>query len=206
MTATNNLSSRQRISAPVLTDNPSATATIDTATLVQMLKSKNERGFDLLYDKYSGALYSILMKIVRRTDVADDLLQDVFLKIWKYIDGFDPARGTLFTWMLNIARNHAIDYLRSSGYQQQMHQVNVDFSSLHLDYIGVTDSNVGELEFKDIKSKALDLDPKYAEVIDMIFFNGWTYEQTARILNQPLGTVKTRARKGLNMLKVLYQQ
>jgi DNA-directed RNA polymerase specialized sigma24 family protein len=59
----------------------------------------------------------------------------------------------------------------------------------------------GELEFKDLKSKALDLDPKYAEVIDMIFFNGWTYEQTARILNQPLGTVKTRARKGLNMLK-----
>jgi RNA polymerase sigma-70 factor (ECF subfamily) len=130
------------ISAPVLTDDPSATATVDAATLVQMLKSKSERGFDLLYDKYSGALYSILMKIVRRTDVADDLLQDVFLKIWKYIDGFDPARGTLFTWMLNIARNHAIDYLRSSGYQQQMQQVNVDFSSLHLDYIGVADSTV----------------------------------------------------------------
>jgi RNA polymerase sigma-70 factor, ECF subfamily len=134
MTVINDLTAPQVIAPPSPNDNQSATATVDTAILVQMLKSKSERGFHILYDKYCGALYSILIKIVRRTDVADDLLQDVFLKIWKHIDGFDPARGTLFTWMLNIARNQAIDYLRSSGYQQQMQQVNVDFSSLHLDF------------------------------------------------------------------------
>jgi RNA polymerase sigma-70 factor (ECF subfamily) len=178
----------------------------DAATLVQMIKSKNEKGFHILYDNYSGALYGILMKLVRRTDVAEDLLQDAFVKIWKHIDAFDPARGTLFTWMLNIARNHAIDYLRSSGYKNQLHNVNMDLLSHQVDYISATASNTLEIEVKDFKNKALQIESKYSEIIDMIFFYGFTQQQTATMLNLPLGTVKTRARKGLSMLKVLYKQ
>jgi RNA polymerase sigma-70 factor (ECF subfamily) len=85
------------------------------ATLVWMIQSKNEKGFHILYDKYCGALYGILLKLVHRSDVADYLLQDVFVKIWRHIDSFDPDRGTLFTWMQKIARNQAIEYLRTSG-------------------------------------------------------------------------------------------
>ena len=178
----------------------------DTATLVWMVKSKNERGFNILYDKYCGALYGILIKIVMRTDVANDLLQDVFVKIWKHIDTFDPARGTIYTWMLNIARNRAIDYLRSSCHQQQFLHVGNELFSVHTDYIDANASSSSMTEFKDLQNKALQLDAKYAKVIDMIFFYGYTQEQTARILKLPLGTVKTRARKGLSMLKILYQQ
>jgi RNA polymerase sigma-70 factor (ECF subfamily) len=171
-----------------------------------MVKSKSEKGFNILYNNYCGAIYGILMRFVLRRDVADDLLQDIFLKIWKNIDCFDPEKGTLFTWMLNIARNQAIDYLRSSCHRKQLLHVNNDLFSLHKDYIASNDSNSNLIELKDIKSKVLKLDSKYADVIDLIFFYGCTHEQTARIMKLPLGTVKTRARKGLGILKILYRQ
>lgn len=204
MFVTKNFASELVIPEPSKTSDQVARATIDTATLVQMVRSKSEKGFNILYDNYCGALYGILMKFVQRTDVADDLLQEIFLKIWKNIDGFDPEKGTLFTWMLNIARNQAIDYLRSSCHRQQLLHVNTDLFTLHKDYIASNISSSSLLEQKDIKNKVLQLDTKYATVIDLIFFYGCTYEQTARILKLPIGTVKTRTRKGLTILKKLY--
>ncbi len=201
-----NFDSRQVIAEPPITGDRSAGAHSDTETLVRMVKSKSEKGFNILYNNYCGAIYGILMRFVLRRDVADDLLQDIFLKIWKNIDCFDPEKGTLFTWMLNIARNQAIDYLRSSCHRKQLLHVNNDLFSLHKDYIASNDSNSNLIELKDIKSKVLKLDSKYADVIDLIFFYGCTHEQTARIMKLPLGTVKTRARKGLGILKILYRQ
>lgn len=199
MTATTNYTE----DLPPTADNSPGTD-VDTSTLVRMIQSKNERGFHILYDKYCGALYGILMKFVRRADIADDLLQEVFVKIWKNIETFDPARGTLFTWMLKITRNHAIDYLRSSCCTQQLLHVDNEMYWLHADCVNANASNTNTAELKDLQNKALQLDAKYAEVIDMIFFYGCTHEQTARILKLPLGTVKTRARKGLGMLKNIY--
>jgi RNA polymerase sigma-70 factor, ECF subfamily len=201
-----NFDSQQAIADDPITGYQSTVTQVDRETLVQMVKSKSERGFNILYDNYCGALYGILIRFVLRRDVADDLLQDVFLKIWKNIDCFDPQKGTLFTWMLNITRNQAIDYLRSSCHRRQMLHVNNDLFSLHKDYFGSVDANNRLLEIKDIKGKVRQLDPKYAEVIDLIFFYGCTQEQTARIMKLPLGTVKTRARKALGILKILYQQ
>jgi RNA polymerase sigma-70 factor, ECF subfamily len=203
--ATNSFTHEAAPAASPTVYEPAGTS-IDTATLVWMIQSKNEKGFHILYDKYCGALYGILMKFVRRTEVADELLQDVFMKIWKHIDAFDPARGTLFTWMLNIARNQAIDYLRSCSYKQQSLHVDNDLFSHDFKNTGATACNSNMAEMKDLRNKALQLDKKYAEVIDMIFFYGCTHEETARILKLPLGTVKTRARKGLVLLKNLYQQ
>ncbi len=197
--------SRQAIAKQPISCKQSARAPLDTETLVQMVKSKSEKGFNVLYDNYCGALYGILIKFVQNTEVADDLLQEIFLKIWKNIDGYEPEKGTIFTWMLNIARNQAIDYLRSSCHRNQMLNLNNDLISLHKDYISSNDSNISLVEFKDIRSKVVRLEPKYADVIDLIYFYGCTHEQTARIMKLPLGTVKTRARKGIGMLKVLCQ-
>jgi len=106
--------------------------------------------------------------------------------------------------MLNVARNQAIDYLRSSRHHQQSLHLDNELLFIH-NYIDNTASNSSMAEFKDLQDKALQLDSKYAEVIDLIFFYGCTQEQTARILKLPLGTVKTRARKGLGMLKMIYR-
>lgn len=174
--------------------------------LVQLIKAKNERGFNILYDKYCGALYGILTKIVKRSEIADDLLQDTFVKIWKNIDKYDASKGTLFTWMLNIARNLAIDYLRSTCYRHELQNINIDFISTQKDYNDSISVDYNEFEFNDFKTNALKhLNPKCAEVIDMIFFFGCTHEQAAQLLKLPLGTIKTRARVGLTLLRGLYK-
>ena len=196
----------QVIPAPSSPEGQENRRTLDTEVLVEMIRSKSETGFQVLYDKYSVALYSILFRIVKRKDVADDLLQDSFVKIWKHIDGFDPLKGTLFTWMLNISRNLAIDHIRSSGHRNQLLHKNLECPSLRKDLAIAASASNGEVEYDDFKNKALDLDPKCAEVIDMTFFCGWSHAQTAEILQLPLGTVKSRSRKALSLLKILYQR
>lgn len=205
MIATNTYSKRRIISEFAIPNTKFLVTKLENELLVQMIKSKNEKGFTILYNKYCNALYSVLIKMVKQTAIADDLLQDTFVKIWKYIDGFDATKGTLYTWMLNIAKNQAIDYLRSSYYKNQ--SLNTDLDLFSNTKYAIDSSNVinTELEFKDFKTKALQLNPKYADVINLIFFYGWTQEQTALKLNLPLGTIKTRARKGINMLKILYE-
>jgi RNA polymerase sigma-70 factor (ECF subfamily) len=206
MLATIEVSTAKVINVPSMATSQSQEETAETAILVHMVKAKSEKGFNMLYSNYHRALYGILLKYVRRTELADELLQDTFVKIWKHIDGFDPSRGTLYTWMLNVAQNLAIDYLRSSAHRRQSLYVNLDLASHSKNYKSKITSNTNELEFNDFKNKALQLDSKYAEVIDMIFFYGWSHEQTAQLLRLPLGTVKTRARKGLGLLKILYHQ
>jgi len=177
---------------------------IKTEELVLLIKSKSEYGFNILYEKYSGALYGILYKFVRRSEIADDLLQDTFVKIWKHFDSFDEQKGTLFTWMLNIARNQAIDYLRSTVNQHQQSNVSLDLHLVHQKYLNIVDTNSYEIEHKDFKNKALQLEQKYAEIIDLIYFYGYTQFEASQLLNLPLGTVKTRARKAIDLLKILY--
>lgn len=206
MLATIRVSTAQVFNAPSIASSQKHGKAAETTILVQLIKSKSERGFNILYTDYHRALYGVLFKYVRRAELADDLLQDTFVKIWKHIDGFDPARGSLYTWMLNVAQNLAIDYLRSAANRKQSLQVNIDLVSVDKDYKSNILSNTNEVEFNDFKNRALQLDPKYTEVIDMIFFYGWSHEQTAQLLKLPLGTVKTRARKGLGLLKILYQQ
>ncbi len=206
MNATSHLSTTQFFKLPTTSEVKPEKKTVDTATLVQAIKSHSERDFTFLYSNYSTALYGILIKIVRRTEVSEDLLQETFVKIWKNIDGFDNTRGTLFTWMSNIARNLAIDYLRSSTCKNQFQNVNIELFWLHQNYPTNTYSLHNDLDYKDFKKNALEIEPKYAEVIDMICFQGYTQNQTSELLKLPLGTVKTRARKGLCILKHLYQQ
>lgn len=197
---------RQVIPALIIRNTKFIDPKNESDLLVKLVQSKSEKGFHTLYNKYCGALYSVIIKLVKRTDVADDLLQDTFVKIWKNIDGFHSSKGALYTWMLNIARNQALDYLRSANYRKQQLQVEIDLFSHCTDSIGNTISNSCPVEFSDFKNKALQLESKYTEVIDLIYFYGWTQEQTYEILKLPLGTIKTRARKGLSMLKILYLQ
>lgn len=85
--------------------------------LVQLLRQRSQSAFGYLYDNYSGALLSIILNIVNEEELANDVLQEVFVKIWKQIESYDSSKGRLFTWMLNIARNASIDTVRSKSFQ-----------------------------------------------------------------------------------------
>ena len=91
----------------------------DTIRFPGLLKTRSRDAFAELYDKYSGAFYSIICRMITNANVAEELLQDVFIKVWKNIDKYDPSKGSLFTWMLQISRNTCIDYLRTRGRERE---------------------------------------------------------------------------------------
>ncbi len=168
--------------------------------LVALLQERNEKAFSYLYDNYSGAIYGIINSIVTDKDIANDVLQNVFVNIWRKIELYDPSKGRLFTWMLNIARNASIDEIRSKGFRQsqknQSLNENVDVSSV---------STGPAIEDVGLKKVLSNLKSEWSVLVDMSFFQGFTHEEISKILNIPLGTVKTRIRSALSQLRTMIQ-
>lgn len=172
-----------------------------TDYLIRLLLEKSEKGFTLLYNNYADALFNIILQVVKRKEIAEDLLQEVFIKIWMKIADFDEARGTLYTWMLNIARNAGIDYIRLRNNRFHRKLFNDDNLEDGYSQPNACFEIADRLDYLAIKNKAANLENKYAVVIDLIYFQGCTYDQVSLILNLPLGTVKTRGRMALTLLK-----
>jgi RNA polymerase sigma-70 factor, ECF subfamily len=172
-----------------------------TENLLHLLQQKNERGFSLLYDNYANALFSIIYQISKNKNTAEDLLQETFIKIWKKIDTYDETKGTLYTWMLRIARNISIDFIRSHRNQFYKQLLNIDLWQNEYFQPSIDIKNDNRLDFIMVKNKASTLHDKYAVVLDLVYFEGYTYEQVAKLLKLPLGTVKTRGRMALTLLK-----
>ena len=171
--------------------------------LVNLLQSKSREAFSVLYDSYAEALYGTICRMVANKAAAEDLLQDVFIKIWKKIDSYDSTRGTLFTWMINITRNICIDYLRSKQYKQQLKVVQnvAEYTDVNTSSSLEPNYNIVNTELHKVTRK---LEVKHRQVIEMVYFRGYTHEEVAQILNIPVGTVKTRSRAGLKQLRNLY--
>src|SRR6478672_10809569 len=106
----------------LVTNYLSTNTTYEERELITLLRQKDNGAFSYLYEHYSGALYGIIKQIVADVDLANDVLQEVFVSIWKKIDSYDESKGRLFTWMLNIARNASIDKTRSRSFQQSRQQ------------------------------------------------------------------------------------
>jgi len=168
--------------------------------LVSLLQQRNEKAFGYLYDNYSGALYGIVNSIVTDKEIANDVMQNVFVNIWKKIGSYDPAKGRLFTWMLNIARNASIDELRSKGYRDSQKNQSLAES---VDVAGtVTGPAINDVGLKKVLTK---LKGELRVLVDLSYFQGFTHEEISKILNIPLGTVKTRIRSALIQLRTMIQ-
>ena len=168
---------------------------------MDLLQQRNEIAFTYLYDNYSGALYGIIHSIVVETETANDVLQEVFINIWTRIESYDPAKGRLFTWMLNIARNAAIDKIRSKGFRDsqknQPISENVDLSGGPASYAVISDVGLRKMISK--------LKEEQRALLDLSYFRGYTHEEIAKAMNIPLGTVKTRIRTALTQLRTMIQ-
>lgn len=163
-----------------------------------MLKHREQSAFRYLYDHYSGALYSIILNIVPDKDLASDVLQEVFIKIWKQIESYDNIKGRLFTWMLNVARNASIDAVRSKGYQKS--QQNRELTENVYYAGGSTETNTDKIGLKKVVNS---LKEDYKVLIILSYFEGFTQDEISKMLGIPLGTVKTRMRSALSQLKQL---
>lgn len=164
---------------------------------MQGLQAKSPEAYASLYDNYSSAMLGIIYNIVNNMEDAENLLQDSFVKVWTNIHRYDMTKGRLFTWLITICRNTALNFLRSRENISNMEIPDAENSvythklatePVHLNYIGVG---------KEVEK----LDEKHRVVINLIYFWGYTQQEVAEQLNLPLGTVKTRTRMALQILR-----
>ena len=168
--------------------------------LINQLRFRDAVAFSYLYDNYSGALYSIIKNIVGEGEEASDVLQDVFVKIWRNIENYDSTKGRLFTWMLNVARNTAIDLVRSKDFRNQ--QQNQELTE---DVYGAVDKGVVQVDTIGLRKFVNILKPELKQVLELAYFKGFTQDEISKLLNIPLGTVKTRIRTGLIQLRSMIE-
>jgi len=168
--------------------------------LIVLLQDKSEKAFGILYQQYSRSLLGVIQQMIPNTDDAEDTLQEVFVKIWNGIDSYHPSKGRLYTWMVNIARNAAIDKLRSKGYNNSQKNQTAD------KYVNkLEDENdwVSKIDVIGIQSFVEKLPEKCFKIIELLFFQGYTQQEASEELDIPLGTIKTRNRNCINDLRKL---
>lgn len=169
--------------------------------LVKMLADREVKALEILYDNYSAAMYGVIHRIVQDDSLAEDLLQDVFVKIWNNFFQYDASKGRLFTWMINICRNLSIDKVRSKDFANQNKNQTIEKFVSFEDTQATSSYNPDTIGLKEIVNK---LDPEYRKIIDLLFFEGYSQSETAEKLNIPLGTVKTRSRAAIQKLKSIF--
>ena len=168
--------------------------------LIAGLRAKSQASLDYLYDRYSGALYGVISRIVKNEDVAEEVLQDVFLKIWDKISAYDATKGKLFTWMLNIARNQAIDKTRSKEISKGKKTDDIDNLVGKIDRAEYAELPVEAIGLKEVLLKLRD---EQRFIIEKIYLQGYTQSEVAEEFNIPLGTVKTRTRLAMVELRTM---
>jgi RNA polymerase sigma factor (sigma-70 family) len=182
---------KNRYLAGVLLSN----STYTEAELVHGLASRDEQAYSFLYDRYSKALFVVILQLVNRHEVAEDVLQEVFIKIWQNIGMYDERKGRLYTWMLNIARNQAIDRLRSKDFNNQSRTVELSSNVYNASGEGARVEDVG------LKKTLAQLPEDNRKLLELAYFQGYTHEEIAKMIQIPLGTVKTRIRSTVSKLR-----
>ncbi len=172
---------------------------MEESQLLALLKDKDERGFDILYQNYSNVLYGVIIRILKDEDEAKDMLQEVFVRIWNRIDKYERSKGRLYTWMINLTRNFVIDRLRSADYKN--HQKN---NFVRDDNVIIIDSKYSSSQNIDViglQGMVTKLNEDHRKLIQKIYFEGFTQADLAEELGIPLGTLKTRIRAAIKSLR-----
>jgi RNA polymerase sigma-70 factor (ECF subfamily) len=173
----------------------------DDGDLARRLRARDGGAMRELYDRYGRLVYSLILRIVRNSAAAEDLVQETFLRVWNRMQAFDQERGALGPWVLTVARNRAIDYLRSTDGRMSAGALELD----HLEHPG---------QFRDFEDRALSLDrarrlkdafekltPNQKMVVELAYYEGLSQTEMAERMQQPLGTVKTWVRSALKVLR-----
>jgi RNA polymerase sigma-70 factor (ECF subfamily) len=166
--------------------------------LVRRFQKKDVIAFEKLYDMYIDNIRGVIQSVVRNREISEELAQDVFVKIWDNSASYNSSKGRFFTWILNIARNAAIDKVRSKGYKDQKKNLTADY------FVGIleqTDGNEETIDTTVLRKLLMNLKKKCIQVIEMLYFRGYTQKQASEELEIPLGTVKTRNRNCIGKLR-----
>jgi RNA polymerase sigma-70 factor (ECF subfamily) len=182
----------------------SISADTPDAELVWRIRAGDSQALSILYKRYSGLVYSLALKMLNQPSEAEDLTQEVFLNFWKQ-EKFDPSRAALSTYLCIIVRSRALNRLKRNDSRQRILERLQDFP---LELAGLTPlERLSRIEQGETLQQALNqLPAKYRQVLEMNYYQGLSHAEIARQLDIPLGTVKTNARRGLLLLRQLFEE
>jgi len=163
--------------------------------IIELIKSGNEQGLRLLYKHYAPALHGVALRQLRNEMYAEEALQNTFMKVWSKIDQYDATKSTLYTWMINILRNSSIDISRTQKFQVEKKTISID-NNVH------SSSFTESREFSMDAKKLLEgMEDKYSVVLDYLYLRGYSQSELSEELDLPLGTIKTRVKKAIDILR-----
>jgi RNA polymerase sigma-70 factor (ECF subfamily) len=166
--------------------------------LITKFQQKDQKAFEELYNMYGDSMHGVIYNIVRDNDIAEEIMQDVFIKAWNNSASYSPNKGRFFTWILNIARNAAIDKTRSKAFKNSKKNLNSDY---FVDILQTSESLDDQTDAIGIKNFVSKLAKKCIEVIELLYFKGYTQQEASEALDMPIGTVKTRNRNCIKELR-----
>jgi RNA polymerase sigma-70 factor (ECF subfamily) len=185
-------------------------ATLRDEELMDRLAGRDLIAFEALYDRYGDLVYSVSLRIVGDTYVAEDVTQDVFLRVWRRPDHFDLSRGKFVTWLLSVARNRSIDQRRSQSRRMRHESPPAAEEEDLLPSEDARDdpalATVLSEERAAVRQALEVLPPEQKLAIQLAYFSGMTQQEIANTLGQPLGTVKTRMRLGMQKMRNALEQ
>jgi RNA polymerase sigma factor (sigma-70 family) len=170
-------------------------------TIVELLAKADRKAVSLAYQHYGDAVYGMILRVIQDKEIAQEVLQDVFVKVWQNAKKYDRKKGRLFTWLANIARNAAIDRTRSKDFKR-------DQKTDSLENFVTNNVSGGEMYLQDsgLKKVIDSLDEKYRTLIDLAYFQGYSQRELEKKLDIPLGTIKSRLRQAINQLRDILEK
>ncbi|MBC8754544.1 sigma-70 family RNA polymerase sigma factor [Kordia sp. YSTF-M3] len=171
---------------------------MELETLITKFQQKDVKAFESLYAMYNDSIFGVINTIVKNEDIATEILQDVFIKAWNKSVDYNTRKGRFFTWLLNIARNAAIDKTRSKSFKNAQQNLDVDFFVHSIENNDSLDEKTNAIGIKKYVSQLAE---KCKQIIEYLYFKGYTQKETSETLEIPLGTIKTRNRNCINELR-----
>jgi RNA polymerase sigma-70 factor (ECF subfamily) len=171
------------------------------AELAARLKARDPHAMADLYDRYGRLAYSLIHRVIRDAAVAEDLVQETFLRVWNRVQSFDSERGALGAWILTVARNRAIDYLRSIDGRMSAGSVELEKIERPGLFSALEDQALSMDRVERLRGAFEKLTPNQRMVIELAYFEGLSQSEMAERIRQPLGTVKTWVRSALKVLR-----
>jgi len=171
------------------------------ATLVNRLLQKDVTAFEQLYDRHSRAVYGLVLRILQQAGTAEEVVQDVFLQLWRNAAQYDSSRGPLVPWLFTLARNRALDTLRLKSERQRRREDQTE------EFPSVVSAPEYEKQLDEkrraekVRALMASLNPQQKKAIELAYFEGLSHSEIAASLKEPLGTVKSWIRNGLLRLK-----
>lgn len=165
------------------------------AALIERIRAGDESAMTDLYDRYSGVVYGVALRVLGDATAAEDVLQEVFLQLWRNPQAFDAERGALAPWLAVIARNRAIDVVRKRPMEQDIEELPISTG------LSLEDEAAERMAIGKVRAVLAQLPQDQRKALDMAFFEGMTHTEIAAKTGEPLGTIKTRIRSGLMALR-----